>query len=707
MNLEQFTIEGMDCATCAQKIEKGISTLSGVETVRVNFATQQLEINGTYELSEIQSRVESLGYKFIDAPSEVTPGRSQKNTFWQYLLKRDEMQYVFVALIIFLVAIVAEQSSTLFTDNLLVLAGGVAVAPTLLRGVNTLRFSREFDINMLTGIAVIGAMTIGEYFEGLLVITLFNIGEAMEGYVTDRARDSLRNLRDVTPKTALRLEGEFEREVPTESLAVGDVVATNPHAMIPMDGEVILGSSAVNQAPITGESIPVEKGVGDAVFAGTVNGQGTLHIRVTKLAQNNTLNRLITLIEEAESERAPSQRIIEQFAKWYTPLVLVLAIIVASVPPLLFGAPFWEEAGHGHGWLYRGLALLIIACPCALVLSAPITIISAITAAARRGILIKGGRHLENLGVVNAIAFDKTGTLTIGKPEVKVIYAIDGNQEALLQLACAVESRSNHPIATAVLRAGSHLDHVPARNIESLVGAGVRGDVNGSTVTVASARHAVKNFGLPDSLRVKIADAEANGETTLVVHDGRTVRGFMSVADVIRPESSDVIERFRSDGIHTIMLTGDNQAVASAAGAGIGVDEIEAGLLPEDKVSRVRQLAERYRHVAMVGDGVNDAPALATATVGVAIGGAQNLQAMETADVTLMSEDLSQLPSAVAFGRMARRLIQQNIVLSIGTKLLFVLLAILGLATLWMAVLVDVGMLILVSINGMRPLRSR
>ncbi|MCI0710884.1 MAG: cation-translocating P-type ATPase [Chloroflexi bacterium] len=706
MSLQQYTIEGMDCATCAQKIEKGVSTLSGVETVRVNFATQQLEVDGTVNIADIESRVESLGYKIISTSTEEVPS-SQKHSFWQYLLNRDEMQYVFVGLMIFLFALPTQLFSMSLTYNLLVLAGGIAVAPTLLRGVNTLRFSREFDINMLTGIAVIGALAIGEYFEGLLVITLFNIGEAMEGYVADRARDSLRGLRDLTPKTAVRLNGDIEREVPIENLAVGDVLVTNPHTMIPMDGEVISGSSAVNQAPITGESIPVEKAVGDPVFAGTVNGQGTLRIRVTKLAQNNTLNRLIALIEEAESERAPSQRIIEQFSKWYTPLVLVLAIIIASVPPLFFGAPFWEEAGSGHGWLYRGLALLIIACPCALVLSAPVTIISAITAAARRGILIKGGRHLENLGLVNAIAFDKTGTLTAGNPEVKMIFALDGDEAALLKLVCAVEARSNHPIAAAVLRAGSHLDYSPADNIESLVGAGVRGEVGGETVTVASARYIEEIFGLPDDFKSRIYDAEANGESALIVHDGQAACGFMTVADVIRPESMAVIAQFKSQGIYTVMLTGDNRAVARATGAIIGVNDVQAELLPEDKVDNVRQLTERYNGVAMVGDGVNDAPALATATVGVAMGGANNLQAMETADVTLMSEDLTQLPSAIAVGQFARRLIQQNIVLSIGTKLVFVVLAILGLATLWMAVLVDVGMLILVSVNGMRPLRNR
>lgn len=697
----------MDCASCAQKIEKGVSTLNGVETVRVNFATQQLEVDGAFNIADIQSRVESLGYRFISPSTEEVPAASLKQSFWQYLRRRDEMQYVFVALVIFLFALLTQLFSISLTDNLLVLAGGIAVAPTLLRGVNTLRFSREFDINMLTGIAVIGALAIGEYFEGLLVIILFNIGEAMEGYVTDRARDSLRGLRDLTPKTALRLDGNIEREVSIESLAVGDILVTNPHAMIPMDGEVISGTSAVNQAPITGESIPVEKAVGNPVFAGTVNGQGTLRIRVTKLAQNNTLNRLIALIEEAESERAPSQRIIEQFAKWYTPLVLVLAIVIAGVPPLFFDAPFWEEAGSGHGWLYRALALLIIACPCALVLSAPVTIISAITAAARRGIVIKGGRHLENLGLVKAIAFDKTGTLTVGNPEVKTVYAVDGDEDTLLKLACAVEARSNHPIAAAVLRAGSNLDYIPAANIESLVGAGVRGELNGKTITVASTRYIEENFGVPDDLHRRITDAEANGESALVVHDGQAVRGFMTVADVIRPESIDVIEQFKSQGIYTVMLTGDNRAVARATGAAIGVNDVQAELLPEDKVNNVRQLTEKFDNVAMVGDGVNDAPALATATVGVAMGGANNLQAMETADVTLMSEDLTQLPSAAAIGRFARRLIQQNIVLSIGTKLVFVVLAILGLATLWMAVLVDVGMLIVVSANGMRPLRSR
>ena len=400
-------------------------------------------------------------------------------------------------------------------------------------------------------------------------------------------------------------------------------------------------------------------------------------------------------------------------------------MLIATVPPLLFGEPFWidvqsnagAELGFhapdfaNKGWLYRALILLVIACPCSLVLSAPITVISAITTAAQRGILIKGGRHLENLGRIQAIAFDKTGTLTQGRPQLTAIHALDGNEDSLLKLAGIVEKHSNHPIAQAIVQVAHErglIDNASsAENIEVLVGAGVRGTLRGKIITVASYRYFKEHFAIPVTLETVVQSAEANGQTTLLVHDGDIVRGLMTCADTIRAESREVVQYCHQNNIQTVMLTGDNQTVGQSIGQSLGVTRIQSELLPADKLHYITDLSTQYPAVAMVGDGVNDAPALAKATVGVAIGGAGNAQAVETADVALLSDGLTQLPTALKISKFARALITQNIVLSVGTKLLFVLLAIAGLATLWMAIIADVGVLILVGLNGMRPLRLK
>ena len=727
----QYQIEGMDCAECALTIEKGVGKLRGVDTIQVDFTTGILKITGGVAPSDINQRVTALGYRVVDSatPVEEIPAEHTSEhglvRFWHFLQKRDEMQFVFIGLLLVFFSLLAQSSMTMIADHLFLAGVAVAVAPTLVQGIKTFWITRDFNINLLMGIAVISTLAIGEYFEGLLVITLYNVGEAMEGFAADGARDSLRNLRNLTPQTATRLTFNIEETVSTSALKIGDVLVVKPYEMLPMDGDIVRGTSAINQAPITGESVPVDKTVGAQVFAGTINGQGLLHIQVTKIAENNTLNRLIQLVEEAESERAPTQRVLENFARYYTPLIFGLAVLIATVPPLLFGEPFWidTQAGAGaeigfhapdftdKGWLYRALILLVIACPCSLVLSAPITVISAITTAARRGILIKGGRHLETLGRVKAIAFDKTGTLTQGQPKLTAIHALDGDENQLLQLAGSLEKHSNHPIAQAIAQAarerGLLTDTHTTENVEALVGAGIRGDFNNQTVTVASYRYFKEQFDVPTTLEQMIQAAEAEGQTTLLVHDGNTVRGMMTCADTIRAESVDVVHYCQQNHIQTVMLTGDNHIIGQAIGQAVGVSNVQSELLPEDKLSYVDELTARYKLVAMVGDGVNDAPALAKATIGIAVGGAGNAQAIEMADIALLSDGLTQLPTVLKISKFARSVITQNIVLSVGTKLLFVLLAIAGIATLWMAIMADVGVLILVGLNGMRPLRQK
>ena len=711
----------MDCAHCAQELETGVSKLDGVNAVRVDFASATMQLEGDVAFDVLQARAQALGKTLVppDAATdeaEYKPTRGGVIGFWDYLTARGETRLaltggglVLLTLLLSLVGLPEPFAALLYTVGML-----ITLAPIARSGVNGLRINHEFNINLLMTIAAVGAIVIGEYLEGATVIFLFAIGEALEGYTADRARQSIRSLMSLKPTQALRLQGEREELVAVSALAVGDRLLVKPGEQIPMDGVVLTGTTGVNQAPITGESVPVAKGAGDDVFAGTINGEGTLTIEVTRLAADNTLSRIIKLVEEAQSVRAPSQRMIDSFARYYTPAVVVMAALVAFVPPLLFNAPFYDTA-EAHGWLYRALAMLVIACPCALVISTPVTVISAIAAAARRGVLIKGGAHLEALGTVKAFAFDKTGTLTEGKPAVMGYRSVDcatGEICALcddvLALATALERRTSHPLAQAVIAAAQqralHEVYAPAEAVEMLAGRGVRGLVDGRQVTVGSHSLFDAEFPHPAEVCAQVREAEAQGRTTMLLADGERVCGYLALADAARASSQAVIADLNALGLPTVMLTGDNATVAQAVAAQTGVREVRAGLLPEDKVTAVSALRATYGSVAMVGDGVNDTPALASATVGIAMGGAGSPQALETADIALMADDLTQLPFAVRLARFARRLIVENVALSFGMKLIFLVLALFGLTTLWLAIFADVGMALIVTLNGMRPL---
>lgn len=601
-------------------------------------------------------------------------------------------------------------------QGLYIVALVIAGYPIARSGLTTLVINRDFNINLLMTIAAVGAVLIGDTLEAATVIFLFAIGEALEGYTSDRARDSLRRLMELAPAQAIRLvAGMIEEVVPVKDLQVGDTILVKLGERIAMDGTVTSGESGVNQAPITGESMPVHKARGDEVFAGTINGEGALRVQVTSRAEDNTLSRIIRLVEEAQSVRAPSQRLIDQFAHYYTPGVVVAALVVALVPPLVFAAPFYDTPTM-QGWLYRALELLVIACPCALVISTPVTIISAITTAARRGILVKGGAHLEALGQVKAFAFDKTGTLTQGEPVVTTLRSVDcatGDAceqcDDVLALASAVERGSTHPLAQAVVNAanerGLGTKYASAQSVQLLAGRGVQGQVGNHLVTVGS--HSLFDAEHPHSAEVCgwIDEAEALGQTAMLVSEDEKVRGFIAVADQARADSAAVIADLKALGVTTVMLTGDNATVAKTIGRGVGVDDVRANLLPADKVTAIKALLALHGQVAMVGDGVNDTPALAAASVGVAMGGAGSAQALETADIALMADDLKQLPFGIRLARFARRLIWQNISVSFGIKLAFILLALLGVGSLWLAVFADMGTSLLVTLNGMRPLR--
>ena len=719
MSEKTYTVAGMDCAECARTVENGVRRLDGVKEVRVDFATSKLVLDGEIEPNALRQRLEALGYGLADAAEARTQtAQLAQPNFLRFLLSRSETRLALIGGAVILIGLILSLIGLPdgLTRAVFIIATLIALYPIARSGLNNLLINHDFNINLLMTIAAVGAILIDETLEAATVIFLFAIGEALEGYTADRARNSIRSLMSLAPARALRLRDGREEDVAVEQLAVGDHILVRPGDRIPMDGEVTGGESSIDQAPVTGESVPVQKTTGDVVYAGTINGAGALELRVTHRSDDNTIQRIIRMVEEAQGARAPSQRLIDQFARIYTPAVVAIAAVVALVPPLLFNAPFYDLPDGTHGWLYRALSLLVIACPCALVISTPVTVISAITAAARRGVLIKGGAHLEALGRLRALAFDKTGTLTHGKPVVTALRASDCPDGApcpqcddVLALAAAVERRSAHPLARAVVDAaqarGLDAVYAPAEAVESLAGMGVRGRVDGRMVTIGSHDLFDSQHPHSDALCAEAHEAEARGQTTMMVSDGERVRGYLAVADAVRDESADVIGELRALGLTTIMLTGDHAAVGQAVGARTGVDQVRAGLLPADKVDAVRGLLDAHQQVGMVGDGINDTPALAAATVGVAMGGAGSAQALETADVALMADDLRQLPFAVRLSRFARQIIKQNVIISFGIKLLFVVLALFGVTSLWAAVAADMGTSLLVTLNGTRPVR--
>jgi Zn2+/Cd2+-exporting ATPase len=735
----EFKVQGMDCANCAKSIESAVARMDGVQQCDLNFTTETLRITGTAEKNDITAVVTNMGYTLVDPQSEAqsTAAEPQAQNFLQYMWERRETRLVLFAALLTLPGVLLNEilgRDLLWVDLLAVAALLLAGWPIARSGWNSLRYSREININVLMTIAAVGALIIGATVEAAMVMVLFAIGEALEGYTTGRARQAIKSLMQIAPTTATRFQKPPEganltqgalEEVNVRDLAVGDLILIRPGERIPMDGRVQAGFSAVDQSPITGESRPVVKELGDELYAGSVNGEGALEVEVTRLAADNTISRMIRLVEEAQEKRAPAQRFVDRFARYYTPAVVLLAISVALIPPLLFDQPFWNTADGQFGWLYRGLALLVVACPCALVISTPVSIISAISNAAKYGILVKGGIHLETLSRVEVMAFDKTGTLTEGKPSVISVRTaacetstdsgwIACNEcEEVLALAAAVESRSEHPMAHAVLAANRHHGlagrYADAENVSALTGRGVRGTVNGHDVVVGSHRWFDANILHPPPQCDLAMIDEAQGYTPFMVSIDEAYRGTITVADTLRDTSREIISQLKNLGIKTIvMLTGDSRATAEKVGRSLGVTDVRYELLPQDKVTMVQELQAANGPVAMVGDGINDAPALAAADVGIAVGGAgKPSQAMETADITLMDDDITRLPYAVSLSQATMRTIYFNVAFSIGIKIVFLLLVLAGLGTMWMAVLADMGASLLVTLNGMRLLNKK
>ncbi len=733
MDKNIYIVKGMDCAECALKIEKGVRQVEGITSARVDFATGLLHVEGQANPDVIHRRVQALGYGLEAktpagqaAQKQTAPGGAVTG-FWIFLAGRAETRLALLGGLLLLVSVLAQALGLApgVVQAVQILALGVAGYPVARSALVTLWINRDFSINLLMTIAAIGAVVIGDTAESATLIFLFAISEALEGYTADRARRVLGEMSDLAPSSAVRILANSEEMVPVEALHIDDEILVRPGERIPVDGVVHSGASAVNQAPITGESLPVEKTIGSPVFAGTVNGSGALTVRVTHRAEDTTIQRIIHMIEQAQSVRAPTQRFVDRFAKVYTPLMVLIALLVATIPPLFFGQPFFNPPA-GVGWLYRALALLVIACPCALVISAPVTIISAITAGARKGVLFKGGAFLEALSAIQIFAFDKTGTLTNGRPVVTAFRAVDcpetvpaenpaamdggcGTCNDVLALASALERRSAHPLAGSVVSAAAQLGlmelYPPALEVVTLAGSGLQGMVNGKLATIGSHTLFERDHPHQQALCNWVQAAEELGQTTMLVCDGDRVRGYIALADTLRDSSRATVSALHALGKQTAVLTGDNPAAAGAIAGQLGIDHVRAGLLPEEKVTAVRELSAQFGPVGMVGDGINDTPALAAAALGIAMGGAGSAQAMETADIVLMGGDLRQLPFAVRLSRFAHRLILQNVAISLATKLLFILLAMAGLTSLWLAVLADVGVSLVVTLNGLRANR--
>jgi Cd2+/Zn2+-exporting ATPase len=763
----KLKISGMDCPDCALNIEKDISTMPGVDSASVDFLGGLLTIEGPGVKSEkIAARINSLGYtaepagekqlkrsvlvipdmdcadeekiirKILNKLKSVSDlqfnlldrrvtvfhsGKTstlldaiQKEGFGAELVEvgRPIEDKALPAWRIWLVAIASifvltggilhymGVSEWIFKPIILsgVLVGGWRIGHKGLIAARRLRL----DMNFLMSAAVIGAIIIGEWVEAGTVIVLFAIAQLLESFSLDRSRRAIKGLMDLSPQTATIIKGGLEKSIPVDEVEIGDIVLVKPGGRIPVDGKILSGTSSINQAPITGESLPVDKAIGAMVYAATINGEGALEIETGHVAGDSTLDRIVRMVEEAQAQRAPSQGFVDKFAAIYTPSVVGIASLLAVVPPLLLGGA-WSD------WVYRSLALLVIACPCALVISTPVTIVSALAGAARNGVLIKGGAYIENLHKIPAIAFDKTGTITRGVPAVRGIIALNAaEKDKVISLAASLESRSEHPIAAAIVRHAekSGIDIAAPSEFKSIPGRGAHAIVNGERIYLGN--HAlIEDLGICDrTTEERLSVIENESQSAVLVATKEKVLGIIAIADEIRSDSASAVSELKEQGIEFIaMLTGDNHRAARAVGDKVGIKEIYAELLPEQKVGAINTMKLNSSAVVMVGDGINDAPALASSTIGIAMGAAGSDIALETADIALMSDEPAKIPWAFRLSKKAYGIITANIALAITIKAIFVILAVMGLATLWMAVFADMGISLMVIINGMRAMR--
>ncbi|KAB7672206.1 heavy metal translocating P-type ATPase [Bacillus sp. B1-b2] len=696
--MKAYRVQGFTCTNCAAKFENNVKNLPGVQDAKVNFGASKVYVHGNTTIEELEKAGAFENLKIRDEKEQQV----EREPFWK---QKENIKVYLSAILLVISWFIGEQLGEEHILTKIGYAASIVIGgySLFLKGLKNLSLL-NFDMNTLMTIAIIGAAIIGEWGEGATVVILFAISEALERYSMDKARQSIESLMDIAPKEALIRRGNEEMMIHVDDIQVGDIMIVKPGQKLAMDGTVVKGTSTLNQAAITGESVPVTKTIDDEVFAGTLNEEGLLEVRVTKRVEDTTLSKIIHLVEEAQAERAPSQAFVDKFAKYYTPAIVILAVLIAVIPPLFGGD--WSE------WIYQGLAVLVVGCPCALVVSTPVSIVTAIGNAAKNGVLIKGGIHLEETGHLKAIAFDKTGTLTKGVPAVTDVVTFNGNDEELLKVTAAIEKGSQHPLASAIIRKAEEnrldINEVVVEDFQSITGKGVKARVSNEMYYVGSPNLFQELHGMMDSsIDEQITRMQTEGKTVMVLGTKKEILSLIAVADEIRESSREVIDKLNKFGIETVMLTGDNQRTALAIGKQVDVSDIKADLLPEDKLNYIKELRSKHQSVAMVGDGVNDAPALAASTVGVAMGGAGTDTALETADIALMSDDLSKLPYTIKLSRKALTSIKQNISFSLAIKLLALVLVVPGWLTLWIAIFADMGATLLVTLNSLRLLKVK
>lgn len=695
----RLRVSGMDCASCATKVENAVWRLPGIEEIQVSVATETLTVRhgpGT-DARAIAATVRSLGYGAEDSAAEEASNAERQEPVWW---RAPKALLAFACGAALVLAYAIGQAAPATGRWAFLAAMGIGLVPIARRAVSAARHGTPFSIETLMTVAAIGATAIGAIEEAATVVFLFLVGEVLEGVAAGRARASIRGLTGLVPDTALlEREGSTE-QVSAASLRVGASVLVRPGDRVPADGIILAGESAVDEAPVSGESVPRRKAPGDAVFAGTVNGDGTLRVRVTAAARDNTIARVVRLVEEAQEAKAPTERLIDRFSRVYTPAVLGVAALVAVLPPLLFGGA-WAE------WVYKGLAILLIGCPCALVISTPTAIAAGLSAGARRGLLIKGGAVLERLAAVTVVAFDKTGTLTEGRPVVTDVAAFGRSERDVLSLAGALEASSSHPLAKAILakavEAGAPVP--PAFGTTAFGGKGVTGKVGGLDLFLGSPREAAARATFTEAQEARVSAFQREGGTVAALVADGSLAGLIAMRDEARADARNGIDHLAAEGIGSLMLTGDNARTAGVVAGALGIEH-RAELLPEDKQRIVRELQAGGAVVAKVGDGINDAPALAAADVGIAMGGSTDV-ALETADAAVLHGRVTDVARMVELSRRTLANIRANIAIALGLKLVFLVTTIAGVTGLWPAILADTGATVLVTANALRLLRVR
>jgi Cd2+/Zn2+-exporting ATPase len=695
---KEYTIEGMDCADCARHLEEIVMKVDGVKKADINFVAAKMRISSDMSLpadDTIAKAVKTAGYQVV---SKQTPKKDKK-----FKIKSTSYFSLFVCGLLILGGSLLFYFTVSDIAAILILVLGIIIGgiPIAIKGFSE---ARNFNpgMNALMTMAIIGAMAIGEWMEAGAVVFLFALAQLLETKSMERARRSINSLIEKSPEKARVIKNNTIQEIEVKHVLVGDIIAVKPGEYIPMDGIVQKGNSHVDQSTITGESFPVKKSEGQRVYAGTLNKNGYLEVRVDRTSDESTFSKIIHLVMEAQAKKAPKQAFIDHFAAYYTPIVILLAIGIALLPPLLFNQPF-------EMWFYRALVILVIACPCALVISTPVTIISGLTAAVRKGVLIKGGMFLENFDKVEAVAFDKTGTLTEGVPSVqKIIPVGEYSIEEILILAASMETKSEHPIAEAILTYAEKISPnlYDVENFEAIEGKGIRGEISGKKYLVGNHRLFEEQGWCDHNIHSLLDSIEDEQHTAILIGNSEGIIGIISITDSLRESGKECIESLNKNNIKEIvLLTGDNHRTAEKIAKTIGISSYHAELLPQDKVSLINKLKDKYNQVAMVGDGVNDAPSLATADIGIAMGTGGSDAALDTADIVLVKDDLKKINYLKSLSKLTLAIIKQNIVIALGLKFLFLALAIPGLATLWMAVFADMGASLIVIFNGLRTLK--